>query len=106
MADSRPSSKDRDPGVRIGVMDCFACKRELPVKRKPSGKLSCSCPWCDLPLYVNRGTEAEKLVMARVRLDEPPAAPAEPEAPGKTAPAPAEPAPAAARRGPLFGGSA
>jgi hypothetical protein len=58
---------------RVGVMDCVSCGKEIPVKKTPSGKLSACCPWCDLPLYVNGCTEAFARMMARVRVDAPPA---------------------------------
>ena len=86
-----------DPGTRIGVMACWSCKREVPVKKKKSGKLSMPCPWCDFPHYANEGTEHHANVMKSVTLDvkeQPAAEPAatdkkEPPAPPAQQPAPA-----------------
>lgn len=110
MADRRPSSRDRAPGKLIGLMNCWSCKREIPVKRKEGGKLSMPCSYCDFPHYANRGTEHEANVMKDVRLIETPAPapdaqlagdpPADPKPP-ESPPAPVE-KPAARR--PLFGG--
>lgn len=62
---------DRTKGdKRIGVMACLCCTHEIPVKVKASGKLAAPCPWCDLPLYANENTEAFKLLMKRVKLDQ------------------------------------
>lgn len=101
---------------RIGVMACVACSREIPVKVTPGEKLSCQCTWCDLPLYVNPGTEAHRLIMAKVKLDQAPAPATDPGQPASGAAAPPAAAPAGGDKGspakppprsfagPLFGG--
>lgn len=107
MSDSRPSARNREPGARIGVMNCWSCKREIPVKRMPSKKLSIACTWCDFPHYANEGTEHCKNVLAATRLDPPAADPAPAPPPARDPdPPPAEDPPAPSpkpRTGPLFG---
>jgi hypothetical protein len=58
---------------RIGTIACLVCTHEIPVKKTEGGKLSLACPWCDAPIYLNAGSEAERLVLERVKLDAPPA---------------------------------
>jgi hypothetical protein len=102
-------SRANDPGVRIGVYRCWSCEREVPVKKKKSGKLSLACPWCDFPHYANPETEHYQRVMSDVRLDQVPEA--SPPAADPTL-APPDPAPAPERAppdersfaSPLFGG--
>lgn len=67
MADSRPSSRSRPRGETIGVMDCWSCVREVPVKQMPSGKISAACPWCDFPHYANEGTEHARNLLRDVK---------------------------------------
>ena len=60
MADKRPNARNRPAGQMLGTYACWSCKREVPIKRLPSGKLSAACPWCDFPHYANGGTEHEQ----------------------------------------------
>lgn len=93
----------------IGTMDCWSCSREVPVKRKASGKLSMACPWCDFPHYANEHTEHFANVMKDVRLRPEPGAAAAPapapaQEPAASAPKP-EPKKATRRGGfPFLGG--
>lgn len=104
----------------IGTMACWSCAKEIPVKEKPSGKLSAACPWCDFPHYANEGTEHYRNLMADVKRvpeleaapapigkNDKPAAPAAAAAtrPASTRPAPAPAASSSAWASPLFGSS-
>lgn len=57
---------------RIGIMQCWSCGKDVPVKKKASGKLSASCSWCDFPHYANAGTEHFANVMKATKLDQAP----------------------------------
>lgn len=98
----------------LGLTDCPACAKEIPAKKTGGGKLSLSCAWCDLAVYVNAGTKAHALLAAKVRPLEPAASSSSsvtpigvtaPPATEKTASEKKDPPPAPPRRGPLFGGT-
>jgi len=74
-------------GERIGVMNCWSCNKEVPVKKTPGGNLSAPCTWCDFMHYAKPGTQHFKNLHADVRLD-PNDAP--PPAPDKTPAPPAK----------------
>jgi hypothetical protein len=85
--------KKRPTKTIIGTADCSCCGREIPARQSETGTLNLSCQWCDLPLYAKPGTEAHRVLMARVRRKAEP----EPDAthPHQPEPPPAEPKPAA-----------
>jgi hypothetical protein len=101
----------------IGTCDCPLCSKEMPVKETEGGKLSVCCPWCDMPLYLNKGTEAFRRLMERVRVAPPPAPPAaDPAASSSSSTTPPAPEPEPEKKpdspkpparsfaSPLFGG--
>lgn len=73
---------------KVGTGACFACGREVVWRKTEGGALSTFCQHCDLQAYAKDGTEAERMILAKIGAT---AAPA----PDK-APAP-QPAPAAAK---------
>ncbi|CAB3726123.1 hypothetical protein [Paraburkholderia rhynchosiae] len=85
--------KTRPTKTIIGTAECSCCGREIPARESETGTLNLSCQWCDLPLYAKKGTEAHKLLMARVKRKAEP----EPDAthPHQPAALPAEVKPAA-----------
>lgn len=96
-------------GKLIGTYKCWACKKEVPVRRKADNagaKLSAPCPWCGFGHYANPGTEHFEIFLSQVELNAPPAAaPAADPAPPAPAADPEKP-PASAKRSigsPLFG---
>ena len=50
----------------IGTARCVCCEREIPAKQSETGTLDLSCQWCDLPTYAKPGTEAHRILLARV----------------------------------------
>lgn len=76
----------------LGTMACLCCSRQIPVKRNAdTGTLNAACGWCDFPAWAKEGSEAARIIAARVRPDADPA-------PAAPAPAPKPPAaPAAAK---------
>ncbi|MCX5545683.1 hypothetical protein M3A49_40780 [Paraburkholderia sp. CNPSo 3076] len=58
--------KIRPKKAVIGTAACLCCGRDIPVKQNEHGTLDHSCQWCDLPMYAKEGTEAHRLLMARV----------------------------------------
>jgi hypothetical protein len=92
----------------IGLIDCLACGKEMPAKETGGGKLSLCCTWCDLSLYVNPGTKAHELLLAKVKLDAPAPDPRTVTEASPPAPAPEPEKKDPPRRSfaaPLFGGS-
>lgn len=75
----------------IGVMACYCCGKEIPVKENATGTLGLTCPWCDLSAYAKKGTEALRLTTPRVKRS----APAPEEKQVTPAPPEKKPAPAA-----------
>lgn len=55
--------------TKIGLYDCWSCKREVVVKRTDTGKLSAPCQHCEFPHYANEATEHFDRLMACVRPD-------------------------------------
>ena len=88
----------------IGKMACICCGEQITVKQADTGTISVTCPDCDFTGYGKTGTDAHRILMARVTrkaMPEPePAAPAVKLATAKPAPAPA---PAPVRRNTVFG---
>jgi hypothetical protein len=73
------------PKTKAGAGACFCCGREVVWRKTEGGALSTFCQHCDLQVYAKDGTEAERMIMAKI---------------GATAPAPdkapePQPAPAA-----------
>jgi hypothetical protein len=85
--------KTRPKKTIIGTAECSCCGREIPARQSETGTLNLSCQWCDLPLYAKPGTEAHRVLMARVKRSAEPV----PDAthPHQPAPPPAEVKPAA-----------
>jgi hypothetical protein len=52
--------------IKAGQGECFACRREVVWRKAESGALSCWCQHCDYQGYAKHGTEAERLIMARI----------------------------------------
>lgn len=62
-------------------MPCLCCSHEVPVKTGDSGTLNFSCSWCDFPGYAKAGTEAHRIIAAKLtpmqsRTEPPPVPPA------------------------------
>lgn len=55
------------PKTQVGTMNCLCCGHEVPVKAGDSGTLNFSCPWCDFPGYAKNGTEAHKIIKAKMK---------------------------------------
>jgi len=83
--------KTRPTKTIIGTAECSCCGREIPARESDTGTLNLSCQWCDLPLYAKKGTEAHRLLMARVKRKAEP----EPDATNPVHVPPVEPKPAA-----------
>lgn len=73
-------------------MACMCCGHEIPVKAAPNGTLNAACAWCDFPAYAKAGTDAHRIITAKLKNrpePEPAPEPAKPAAPAaKPAPAP------------------
>jgi hypothetical protein len=100
----------------IGTADCLVCAEEIPAKLTSGGKLSLCCPWCDAPIYLNKGTKAFDLALAKVKraapapaASDPAIAPAPVKAPepqiGRTPEPERKEPPRRSFAGPLFGGT-
>lgn len=72
------------PKHKAGAGACFCCGREVVYRKTEGGALSTFCQHCDLQVYAKDGTEAERLILAKIGATDP--------APDKPAP---QPAPAA-----------
>jgi hypothetical protein len=59
--------KTRPKKTIIGTTHCVCCNREIPAKESETGTLDVSCQWCELPTYAKKGTEAHRMLMARVK---------------------------------------
>lgn len=59
--------KTRPKKTIIGTAACSCCGREIPARESETGTLNLSCQWCDLPLYAKKGTEAHRVLLARVK---------------------------------------
>lgn len=71
-------------------MACLCCGHEIPVKAAENGTLNAACAWCDFPAYAKAGTDAHRIITAKLKnRPEPAPEPAKPAAPAaKPAPAP------------------
>ncbi|RQQ65553.1 hypothetical protein [Burkholderia stagnalis] len=83
--------KQRPKKTIIGTTQCVCCGRDIPAKESETGTLDVSCQWCELPTYAKKGTEAHRVLMARVKRHAEP----EPDATNPVHAPPAEPKPAA-----------
>lgn len=87
-------------------MACLCCGHEIPVKQAENGTINAACPWCDFPAYAKAGTEAHRIISAKIKGKPAQAAepkPAQAQAAAKPAQAPApEPAPAPKPRASIF----
>lgn len=83
------------PKRQIGTMACMCCGHEIPVKAGESGTINAACPWCDFPAYAKAGTEAHRIITARLKNKPQPKPEPKPE---PKAPEPAAPPPTPARR--------
>lgn len=54
------------PKETIGTMPCMCCGREIPVKQGPNGTINAACNWCDFPAWAKKGTEAARIIGARM----------------------------------------
>jgi hypothetical protein len=59
--------KTRPKKTIIGTAACVCCGRDIPAKQSETGTLDLSCQWCELPTYAKAGTEAHRVLMARVK---------------------------------------
>jgi hypothetical protein len=59
--------KTRPKKSIIGTAACVCCGRDIPAKQSETGTLDLSCQWCELPTYAKAGTEAHRVLMARVK---------------------------------------
>jgi hypothetical protein len=59
--------KTRPKKTIIGTAQCTVCNREIPAKQSETGTLDVSCQWCEFPAYAKAGTEAHRVLMARVK---------------------------------------
>ena len=75
---------------QVGTMACLCCGHEIPVKAAENGTLNAACAWCDFPAYAKAGTDAHRIITAKLKnRPEPAPEPAKPAAPAaKPAPAP------------------
>lgn len=91
------------PARKVGTIGCLACGNLIPVKQAEGGSLSVCCSWCDLSAYAKKGTEAFRLIEAKMTPETPPAAPAKPapEPEKKEAPPAPPPQKAAKSKGAL-----
>lgn len=71
---------------QLGTLACLCCSREIPVKKSTGGALSACCPWCDLSAYAKEGTEAHRLISARMQRNAAPAVEDQAPADGGTEP--------------------
>ena len=53
----------------VGSIDCPNpdCKKDTPVKKTGTGKLSIKCRWCEFENYATPGTPHFKNIMSRLR---------------------------------------
>jgi hypothetical protein len=98
----------------IGTMACMCCGREIPVKQGTNGTINVACSWCDFPAWAKKGSEAARIIGARMTpvavsvqehiasVQAAPKPQAVKPAPPAPAPAPA-PAPSAKRMGIFHG---
>lgn len=52
---------------QVGTMACLCCGHEIPVKAAPNGTLNAACAWCDFPAYAKAGTEAHRIITAKLK---------------------------------------
>lgn len=79
--------------TKVGVGECFVCKREVVWRKTEGGALSCFCQHCDIQAYAKDGTEAERMILKAIG-----AAPVLPTPAVKPSPVPA-PVPAPKKSG-------
>lgn len=89
-------SRPARPKTKAGAGACFCCGREVVWRKTEGGALSTFCQHCDLQVYAKDGTEAERMILAKIgattapapdKMSAPKPAPAAAPAPDKT-PAP------------------
>lgn len=61
---------------KAGEGTCPACSARVVWRLADSGSLSCFCQDCDFQGYAKEGTEAKRLILAKIGAPPPPAAPA------------------------------
>lgn len=70
--------------VKAGEGSCPVCSNRVVWRLSDSGALSCFCQDCDVQLYAKDGTEAKRVILAKIGAAPAPKAPAPDKKPAPT----------------------